>query len=660
VPAPPATPTDRAHEARRLGHLAEAEALYREAMRRDPRQTAVVHALAEMLEDAGQVDAAIAVLHEGLRHAPDHAPSHHYLGILHAIAKRHADSIAHIERAVAIKPDYPIAWNNLGNALRSAGRLADAEAAFTTALRLRPDYAIARFNLCGALRLQGRFAEAEPALRELLRAQPRHRDALLALAAVLQQLARPDEAADAYRQAIALAPDDADARMKLWAAEQEMCDWTHHDELVRALKQRLRDPGSIATPPLVYLYLPCTPAEQLAAARRWAAARIEVEPPAAPASAQARGERMRIGYLSSDLRQHPMAALVTELLERHDREQVEVFAYAYGPDDGSAERRRIMRAVDHWRDIAADPDADAAQRIRADRLHVLLDLNGYTRFSRSDIPALRPAPLQMSWLGYLGSLGAPWYDYIITDRFVSPPGQQVNFDERFLYLPNCYCPSDTRRETGARVPGRAECALPQDGFVFCCFNSPQKILPDVFAVWMRLLRAVPGSVLWLAPDHRATVANLRRAAQRAGVAPERIVIAARVPLAEHLARLRCADLFLDTFPYNAGATANDALLAGVPVLTCSGETFASRIAGSQLHAIGLPELVTCASSDYEALGLRLAREPGLLEGFRTRLAANRHTHPLFDMPGFVRDFEAALAGACGHAQLPDGARPAQV
>ena len=647
---PPAHPLDRARDARRRGRLAEAEALYREELRRDPRQSEVTYALAEVLEDAKDLGGAIAALQDGLRHAPDHPQMHHYLGILNGMTKRYRESIVHLQRAVAIKPDYTPAWNNLGNALRSEGRLKEARSAFDAALRLKPDYAIAYLNLSNVLREQGRLGEAEAALRRMLALQPSHRGALIALGGVLRQLDRLDEAADAYRRAIALDGNAIDVHEKLWATEQAMCDWTHFDQFVQALKRRLRVPSEIPVAPFTYLHLPTTPEEQLSAARRWAAERVELKHDAAPAPTISRGERLHIGYLSSDFRQHALAALIIELLERHDRNRVAVFAYAYGPDDQGAERRRIVQAVDHWHDIGDDTDAEAAQRIRDDRIDVLIDLNGYTRFSRQSIPALRPAPLQMSWLGYLGSLGAPWYDYVITDRFVSPPTQQANFDERFLYLPHCYCPSDTRREISPRIPSRVECGLPERGFVFCCFNSSYKILPEMFGLWMRLLRDVPGSVLWLVSSHRVIVDHLRREAARRDIDPKRLVFADYVPMSEYLARLRLADLFLDTFPYNAGTTANDALFAGVPILTCAGETFASRVAGSQLHAIGLPELVTSTAAEYESTALRLARDPEFLAALRTRLADNRTTHPLFDMPAFTQGFEAALMAASEKTQ----------
>ena len=276
---------------------------------------------------------------------------------------------------------------------------------------------------------------------------------------------------------------------------------------------------------------------------------------------------------------------------------------------------------------------------------MLIDLNGYTTHAKSEVFALKPAPVQINWLGHLGTLGAPWYDYVLTDRFVVPPSQQAFFVERLLYLPDCNCPSDTQRPVAPEPPDRGACGLPETAFVFCCFNSCYKILPPVFDVWMRLLAAVPESVLWLSPGNLTAGANLRREAAVRGVDPDRLVFARRVGLAEHLGRHAHADLFLDTAPYNAGTTANDALFMGLPVLTCAGETMASRVAGSQLNAIGLPDLVTTSQEGYEALGLELARQPELLQHYRHRLKANRHTHPLFDMARFSRALDDLLLAA---------------
>ena len=305
---------------------------------------------------------------------------------------------------------------------------------------------------------------------------------------------------------------------------------------------------------------------------------------------------------------------------------------------------RGERAFEHFVDVSTDSAQRTEERIRADGIDILIDLNGYTSGSRVEIFVARPAPLQMHWLGFLGTQGAEWFDYIITDRFAAPPESQPFFTERFLHL-DCYTPSDTRRGVDAHAPPRATQGLPADAFVFCCFNNAYKILPPVFAAWMRILAAIPRSVLWLAPSSEATYANLRREAEGGGVAPERLVFAPRVDVGAYLARLRLADLFLDTWPYNAGTTANDALFVGLPLLTCAGDTVASRVAASQLRAMDAAELVTGDLAAYERKAIELARTPDELARLRAKLAARRSTSILFDMERYTRRFEAALAAA---------------
>jgi protein O-GlcNAc transferase len=304
--------------------------------------------------------------------------------------------------------------------------------------------------------------------------------------------------------------------------------------------------------------------------------------------------------------------------------------------------RRARAAFEHFADVSQESVAGIAARIRAERIAILIDRNGYTLNAREGIFALRPAPLQINCIGFPGTLGAPWYDYIFTDRFSVPERLQRFYSERPLYMPHMAFPSDTTRLPPGPAPSRAACGLPAQGLVFGCFNNAYKILPEVFAVWMRLLAAVPGSVLWLLETSAEAKANLRRAAAAAGVEAARLIFAPVVAVGEHVARNAAADLFLDTYPYGAHTTANDALLAGLPVLTRVGETMVSRIAGAQLAAIGLPELITESLPEYEARALELARTPGLLAHYRARLAANRHTHPLFDMTRYARDFEDAM------------------
>jgi predicted O-linked N-acetylglucosamine transferase (SPINDLY family) len=354
------------------------------------------------------------------------------------------------------------------------------------------------------------------------------------------------------------------------------------------------------------------------------------------------GARLRVAFVSANFRDHATMHLSAEFWEKIDRSRLEMFAYSLRPDDDNPFQRRAKAAFEHFADVSQESVAGIAQRIREDRIAILVDRNGYTLNAREGIFPLRPAPIQINCIGFPGTLGAEWYDYIFTDRFSLPESLQRFYTERPLYMPHMAFPSDTTRLPPGPPPSRAACGLPEDRFVFCCFNNTYKILPEIFAIWMRLLAAVPGSVLWLLDTSTEAKENLRREAASAGVDPQRLIFAPRVGVGEHVARNAAADLFLDTYPYGAHTTANDALLAGLPLITCAGDTLVSRIAGSQLTAIGLPELITTGFAEYEALAVKLATQPGLLKSYRERLAANRRTTPLFDMARYARDFEDAM------------------
>jgi predicted O-linked N-acetylglucosamine transferase (SPINDLY family) len=351
--------------------------------------------------------------------------------------------------------------------------------------------------------------------------------------------------------------------------------------------------------------------------------------------------RITLGYLSADFHAHATAYLIAELFEKHDRERFAVVGYSYGPDDGSSTRRRLVKALDRFVELKDVSFGDSAQRIAADGVDILVDLKGYTGNARTQILALRPAPIQVNYLGYPGTMGAPFMDYILVDDFIVPLEQQPFFTEKLVHLPGCYQVNDGQRAISPHTPSRAACALPEEGFVFCSFNNNYKITPEMFGVWMELMKAVPGSVLWLLEGNRFAPANLRREAESRGVAAQRLVFAPRRSLADHLARYRLADLFLDTFPCNAHTTASDALWVGCPVLTLAGQTFVSRVAGSLLRSLGLPELITTSLDEYFDVALRLARDANWLAELRVRLAANRTTSRLFDAEQFARDLEQA-------------------
>jgi predicted O-linked N-acetylglucosamine transferase (SPINDLY family) len=418
----------------------------------------------------------------------------------------------------------------------------------------------------------------------------------------------------------------------------QFCDWRDFDAEVAGLTAALAR-GVPASPPFPLLATPASPAIQRKAAELYTIGR---HPPAAVPLW--RGERyardrIRVGYLSADLHEHATAHLMVGVFERHDRSRFETFAFSFGRDDNSAMRTRLERAFDRFIDVRAMSDQAVAELVRSLEIDIAVDLKGITLGARTGIFARRPAPVAVSYLGYPGTMGAPYIDYVIADRFVIPEDQQGAFSEQVVTLPDSYQPNDTARSVPERTPTRVEAGLPENGFVFCCFNNSYKITPDVFGVWMRLLHAVEGAVLWLL--NGPAVANLRREAAERGIAPERLVFAPRASPGEHLARHRLADLFLDTPYCNAHTTASDALWAELPLVTCAGATFASRVAGSLLRAAGLPELVTHSLADYEALALTLARDPVRLAGLRTQLAEGRVRCPLFDTQRITRHIEAA-------------------
>ncbi len=603
---------------------------------------------ARQLQQAGRLAEAEAGYREALRLAPRDPELHYDLGGLLLALHRPDQAEACYRAALALAPGHPQVLLQLGNALAAQGRHADAAAQFRASLGHDPGQFAAHHNLGNALRALGRPQEAAECYRAALRLAPHHADCHNNLGNALRELGRLDEAIACYREALHLNPGLHHARVHLLHQRQHVCDWADMDAEIAEIRRLVREEPRAQISPFAFLSLPgTTAAEQLHCARNWVANRYATLPAESerPAFRHRRhdGSRLNIGYLSADFRAHPLAWLATELIERHDRSRFTLHAYSYGPDDGSPERLRWQRAFDHFLDIRAMGLADAAARIHADGIDILVDLTGYTQSSRSDILALRPAPIQVNWLGYPGSMGAPFVDYLLSDAFITPPEQAMHYRERLVLLPDTYQPNDSRRPV-AEVPTRSACGLPEEGLVLCCFNQTFKITPAIFDIWMEVLRAVPGSVLWLLECNRWARANLLREAEARDIRGERLVFAPRVAVAEHLARHRCADLFLDTLPYNAHTTTSDALWMGLPVLTCAGGTFASRVAGSLLHAAGMAELVTHSLQDYRALALALARQPDRLRALRARLDETRDGMPLFDTARFARQLERCYLG----------------
>ena len=629
--------------------MSRAEAAWQEALKIDERNPEALFHLGNHLRERGEHEAAIDHFERALERAPGHSGALNNLGLALEASGDAQRAEACYREVLAAQPQHADALANLANLLQGQARYREAVLAYEKAIAVRRDFPAKFWRDRGvALGELGVFADAEESFREAARLAPDHLRTQIDLGSMCLLQSKFEEADTPFTRALELDPGSAYALTMLTHNRMQRCIWEGLEESFARLRALITEAkqGAADNPvPFPLLAMPLGPEVELLSASALAqqiAAPIASKRLPEAANRPPPGKRLRVGLVSSDFRDHAVGHLLIECLERIDRSRIETFGYSLVPEDRSAFGQRIVGALEHFADCRFDSAEQTARRVRGDGVELLIDLNGYTMHARTELFALKPARVQLSWLGYLGTMGAPWYDYVLTDRFACPPAAQAHFTERFLYLPECYCPSDTRREVASPAPPRAACGLPGQGLVFCCFNASYKILPEVFAVWMRLLAAVPGSVLWLAPGNATAQANLGREAAARGIDPARLVFAPRVELAEHLARHAHADLFLDTTPYNAGTTANDALFMGVPVLTCAGETMVSRVAGSQLRAIGLTELITENLADYETLALRLAREPALLASYRARLAANRATHPLFDMARYARDFEDAM------------------
>jgi protein O-GlcNAc transferase len=622
------------------GELDAAAAAYGQVMALRPDIPVAYNNLGTVRQDQGRLDDAIAAFDQAIARKADYAEAHYNRGVALQRQTRLEEALAAYDQAVRLRSDYVEATNNAGIVLQQLGRTEDAVQLYLRMLGPSPTSAEALNNLGTALLAQGQRDDALTVLQQALTLKPDYPEAFYNLGNVWREFGKPEGAIAAYQTALRLRPDYADAFCQLVYHRWCTCDWADYAADQEKLLDLARR-GAARVPPFYLLSTPASAADQLACARQWIK---PITPPPQHVFRHGAGitqGRLRLGYLSGDFHQHATAYLAAELFEHHDRGRFEVFAYSYGPDDASPMRARLARVFDRFVDIRAVSHRAGAERIRADGVDILIDLKGYTHHSRPQITAYRPAPVQVNYLGYPATLGTDAVDYILVDSFVVPTSQQPFFSESLVHLPGCYQVNDRQRQIAPSTPSRADCGLPHHGLVFCSFNNSYKITPAVFDVWMRLLKAVPSSVLWLLESNELVKRNLRREAEWRGVDADRLAFAPHVPLAEHLARHRNADLFLDTLPCNAHTTASDALWAGLPVLTCAGDTFAGRVAGSLLAAIGLPELITRSLEDYERTALALARDPGRLAAIRAALKHNRDTAPMFDLPRRTRNIEAA-------------------
>ena len=596
-------------------------------------RSAVLTELKRYGEALANLDQAVALKPEFLEALNNRA------GVLKEL-ERYDEALASLDRALALQPDFADGLSNRGAILNCLKRFEEALVSLDRALALKPNLVGALNNRGIALRHLKRNGEALSSFDRALALQPDFVEVLRNRGSTLSDMGRHEEAIRALERALALGPDLPSLKGGLLLSKMTCCDWRSYEELSDSVIADVRLEKS-GVNPFTFLGISKSSQDQLQCARRWVRDECPPSPSAVWTGERYQHRRIRIAYLSADFRHHATSRLIVGLFEHHDRDLFETTAIAFGPDTRDTMRARVQAAFEHFIDVREKTDREVASLMREREIDIAVDLGGFTTHSRTKIVALRPAPIQVSYLGFPATIGAEYIDYLVADTVVIPPSDQPWFSEKIVYLPDSYQVNDSRRWIPEWTRSRAQAGLPETGFVFCSFNNNFKINPAMFDVWMRLLREIGGSVLWLLEGNAAVPANLRREATTRGVAPERLVFAPKIAYTEHLARQRLADLFLDSLPCNAHTTASDALWVGLPVLTCSGTTFAGRVAASVLRAAGLPELITFSLEDYETLALRLARDREMLAGVRGRLAQHRHTCPLFDTDRFRRHLEAA-------------------
>ena len=656
----------------------EALAAYDRALAINPRYPKALCHRGDALRVLGRNAEGLASYDKALAAVPDYVEAHVNRGVVLRELGRHAEALASFEHALALRPANPEILYNRGNSLQSLGRFAEAlrdyDAAlagnaraaeahnnrgcvleklgrfdkalesFDAALAIQSESAEALHNRGNALLAMSRYAEALASYDRALALAPQRVDTLHNRGQALVLLRRYEEAISGFEAVLAIDPANPSASAGLANCRLLTCDWQGVAQVAERARTAAQNGDWSRLDSFAALCIFDEPVEHLEYARAYLRRQLPVLPQRLSMRAPHQRERIRIAYLSSDFRNHPVARAAIRLFELHDRTQFEIFGVSFGPDDGSDMRARIAAAFDRFVDVRAKTDREIAGLLHEFEIDIAVDLNGHTQGARPGILAHRPAPVQVVYLGYPGTVGADFIDYILADATVLPFSDQGWVREQIVHLPHCYHPCDETTTVSMKAFTRADLGLPENCFVFCCFHRPDKITAIVFAAWMRLLTAIEGSVLWLSQMTDPAQTNLRRAAAGRGIDPDRLVFAPQMAsLGEHLARHGQADLFLDTLPYNAHSSGIDALRAGLPVVTCRGRAFAGRVGASLLQAVGLPELITTDLDAYEALALKLAVDRALLDSIRSKLVDTGKTSPLFDAARTCRHIEAAYA-----------------
>jgi len=635
------------------GQARQAELIYQKILEIRPDHSDALHLSGVLAHQSDRKEEAVKLIRQAIQMNPQKSHYYNSLGITFQDQGKTNEAISCYHKALELRPNFTEAYGNIGFALLDQGRTDEAIAYYQKALKFSPNDAVIHNDMGTAFQEQGKVDEAVACFQKAIRLKPNYPEAYNNLGNAFKDQSRLDESVSAYKKALELRPDYTKAYSYLVRQLQQTCAWSEIEELSPRLdeltKHELEQGKKTSESPFMNLTRCTDLARNLAVAKSWAddAAkpmrnldiRFSFEERRRKAAS---GQKIRVGYLSCDFRNHAVSHLMLGLFGLHCRDKFEVFCYSYGKDDGSEYRKRIQRDSDKFVDIESLCHADAAQRIYDDGVDILVELAGHTKGGKLGICALRPAPVQAIYLGYPGTSGADFFDYIITDSIVTPEDHAPYYTENFVCMPHCFQINDRKQPISDKTWKPSDFGLPEDAFVFCSFNHGYKIEPVMFDVWMRILRQVPKGILWLPKKSDTGVRNLRLEAEARGVAPERLFFVDRLPTkAEYLARLRLADLMLDTRVYNGHTTTSDALWAGVPLITLQGNHYASRVASSVLTAVGLPELVTYQLEDYEKLAVRLAKHADELRAVRGKLTQNRLTQPLFDTSRFTKDLETA-------------------
>jgi protein O-GlcNAc transferase len=657
----------------RTGRLADAVALCDRLVREAPNSFECVYLLGMLYAQQQQLSAAIAMLRRAVKIRPDVLDVRYNLAVALSMSGNHeeaapnykrileenprhagarlnyattllqigrtTEALDHYNELIALNPDLADAYSNRGMALQNLKRFSDALSDFDKAVALKPNFPEAYVNRGNVLAALHRSDDALASYNKAIALSPNFADAYNNAGNISYHRGSYEDALNAYDKALSISAGDSEARSMRLSAKLHLCDWSDFDteraDFIACVRQ-----GALIYP-FISLAVSSSPDEQLQCARTFSKTRYPLSDKPLWRDKVYSHDRIRVAYLSADFREHPVAYLIAGLFEQHDKSRFETTGLSFARDQDSPTGLRIKGAFERFVDVRQKSDRDTAELIRSLEIDIAVDLMGYTTGNRASVFAHRPAPIQVNYLGYPGTMGSDYVDYILADPTVIPEQDSRFYREQVLWLPRCYQVNDNRRAIAEHTPIRRDCGLPDNGFVFCCFNSTYKITPEIFDIWMRLLKAVDGSVLWLLEGAPTTAANLRREAEKRGVPADRLIFAPKTGLADHLARHRLADLFLDTLPYNAHTTASDALWAGLPLLTLLGTSFAGRVAASLLKATGLDELITRSPEEYESLALKLARDPALLASLKEKLAHNRNKCSLFDTQGSARDIEAA-------------------